>query len=170
MKNGFSLIELMIVLSIISILSTFSLYNVHTLMDQRHLDNASRSLNSALMHAQANSRSSGFKTILCPSYNGTHCDSESDWSSGWITYNDLNENHTLETGEPIIAVKNNTDEKIAFNFKAPGKPQKIIFYRNGRLWPNSSFSICHRKQPLGKRIIMTQSGRIRTIDINNTDC
>ena len=170
MKKGFSLIELMIVLSIISVLSTISIYAVKKLIDKRQLSDAIGSLSSSLINAQSNSRSSGFATIICPSQNSKQCDTRSNWSYGWITYNDLDESHTLDNAEPIIAVKNNKIDDIAFTFNAPGNPQKIIFYRNGRLWPNGSFIICHTRIHEGLKIIMTQSGRVRTAAIDMTDC
>ena len=170
MKKGFSLIELLIVFSIISILSTFSVHGVRQLIDQKQQRNAVTALTSALMSAQAYSRSSGFKTILCPSVTGVRCDSHSDWSNGWINYIDSDESHTLNNAERVIAVKNNVLEEISYNLAAPGNPQKIIFYRNGRLWPNSSFTVCHRKLNDGSKIIMTQSGRIRTEKIEKSNC
>lgn len=170
MKNGFSLIELLIVLSIFSILSTFSTYGVRQLIDQRQQRNAAAALTSALMNAQAYSRSSGFKTIICPSANGFQCDKHSNWSNGWITYIDRNDSHTLDKAERLIALKNNVLKAINYKMNAPGNPQKVIFYRNGRLWPNSSFTVCHQKLEQGKKIIMIQSGRIRTEAIEKSDC
>ncbi len=170
MKKGFSLIELMIVLSIISILSTLSIYGVKQLIEERQLSNAIASLASSLRIAQSNSRSSGFRTIVCPSENSLFCDPASNWSNGWITYSDIDESHTLNDHEPIIAVKRNSVDDIKLRFSAPGDPQKIIFYRNGRMWPNGSFVICHTKRQEGVRIIMTQSGRIRRTGIVKTEC
>ena len=170
MKKGFSLIELMIVLSIISLLSTISIYGVQQLIDQRQLDNAIGGLSSSLINAQSNSRSTGFTTIVCPSQDSARCDNASSWSKGWITYNDINQSHTLDNTEPVIAVYINKVDNITINLAAPGDPQKIIFYRNTRLWPNGSFTVCHTQSHDGLKIIMAQSGRVRTASVGVTDC
>ena len=170
MKKGFSLIELLVVLSIISILSSFSIYAVKQLIEKAQLRNAIGSLSSSLISAQSNSRASGLVTIICPSINSTRCDTASNWSHGWITYSDIDGSYSLDKAEPIIAVKDNYPGYIAYTFNAPGNPQKIIFYRSGRLWPNGSFIICHSKSREGSKIIMTQSGRVRTAAISTADC
>ena len=170
MKKGFTLIELMIVLSIISILSSISIYGIQQLIDQRQLSNAVDVLHSSLRTAQLNSRSSGFTTVICPSQNSVRCDSSSNWSKGWITYIDADESYTLNDEESIIAVNNKKIEDVAFTFTAPGEPQKIILYSSGRLWPNGHFTICQIESHKGLKIIMAQSGRIRSAQIDKTDC
>ena len=162
MKKGFSLIELMIVVSIISALSTFSIYGIKRLYHQRQFDTTIRTLSSSLNFAQSISRASGFITILCPSVDSSRCDPESNWSNGWITYKDTNANYSLDDDETVINVIKHTEEEIRIRLNAPGTPQKIIFYRNGRLWPNGRFTVCHNQINNALAIVITQSGRVRT--------
>lgn len=170
MKTGFSLIELMIVLSIISLLSIYSVYGIQHHIDQRQLTGAVGLLSSSLTSAQSNSRASGFTTIICPSENFTGCDRKSIWSNGWISYNDLDKSHTLDPEEPVIAVSNTISGDVTIRFTAPGTPQKVIFSSSGRLWPNGHFKICHMQTREGVKIILTQSGRIRSSEMIKADC
>lgn len=170
MKKGFTLIEIMMVLSIISVLGTVSLYGVRQLIEQNYLHNTISLLSSSLTAAQSNSRSSGFTTVICSSADSARCDKTSNWSNGWIIYTDVNDSHTLDNSEAVIYVVNGINDDVSIALKALGDPQKIIFYRDGRLWPNGSFSVCHAKFHRGQRIIMFQSGRIRTAEISDFDC
>ena len=170
MMKGFSLIELMLVILIISLLSTFSIQRLFSIFNQRELDNATLALKSTLRFAQHHAQASGFRTIVCPSLKLEHCNNNMQWSTGWIVFQDSNENNSLEAHETVVLVKQIDSKKISLSVRAAGKGEKIIFYRNGRLWPNGHFALCHQHINEGIKLIFIQSGRFRNENITQQDC
>jgi len=161
MKKGFSLIELLLVISLISILSVFSVYGTQHLLHSRSHSNAFNQLKHTLYNAQSNSQNTGFTTVVCPSNDSKSCNPESDWSTGWIAYNDANNDKILDIDEKLVIVHKYSSEHISINFNALGNGEKIVFYPTGRLWPNGNFIICHRDIANKQKITTTISGRLR---------
>ncbi len=170
MKKGFGLIEFMLVISLISVLSVFSISGAQKLLHKRNQDNAFNQLKTTLYTTQSNSQNTGFTTVACPSIDSQNCHPDSDWSQGWLVYNDLDDDKDLDGDEKIILVRQITTDQITINFNALGNGEKIVFYPNGRLWPNGNFVICHQKMSDKYKIITTLSGRIRTERSESFDC
>lgn len=161
MKKGFTLIELLLVISIISILSAFSISGTQRLLHGRSHNNVHHQLKSTLYIAQSNSQNAGFTTVACPSSDSLSCNLNSDWSDGWLVYNDLNDDKDLDNNESIILVRKIANNLISINFNALGNGEKIVFYPSGRLWPNGNFVICHNNLFNKFKITTTLSGRIQ---------
>ena len=161
MKKGFTLIELLLVISIISILSAFSISGAQRLLHGRAHDNAHHQLKSTLYNAQANSQNTGFTTVTCPTSDSLTCNQNSDWSQGWLAYNDSDDDRILDDDESIILVRRISNNLLSINFNALGNGKKIVFYPNGRLWPNGNFVICHQHVDNKHKITTTLTGRIQ---------
>jgi len=170
MEKGFTLIELMLVITLISIFSVFSIAGIQHLMKARGYDNMLATLENTLATAAGNSRSTGFTTLACPSDDLASCVNRADWSAGWITYNDKNQNHNLDDGEPVIGAHDAIDEDIKIQLNAAGNGAKVIFYPTGRLWPNGNFSVCSQKLDRSHTITLAMTGRIRVTEDEVVDC
>ena len=161
MKKGFTLIELLLVISIISVLSAFSIYGTQRLFHGRTHDSAYFQLKSTLYNAQSNSQNTGFTTIVCPSFDSLNCTPNSNWSDGWLVYNDTDNDKNLDSNEIIILSRKLTNNLLHIKFNALGNGEKVVFYPNGRLWPNGNFVICHDEISGKFKITTTLSGRVQ---------
>ncbi len=170
MKQGFSLIELLIVFTIVSIISVFSIQGAQQLIVNRAHQNSLNLLKTSLYNAQLNSQNTGFTSIICPSLDSQNCNTSSDWSTGWITYQDVDNDKSLDIDESVIWVRSLDHSGISVKFNALGNGEKIVFYPTGRLWPNGNFVICHQGITNKFKIKTLLSGRIRVEESDEFEC
>ena len=88
MKNGFTLIELMVVIAVLAIVLGVAIPS----FTQQIRNNSSVSLSSEFQAALGFARSEAVKRSsrisVCPSSNGSSCLSAADWKKGWIVFVD----------------------------------------------------------------------------------
>jgi len=138
--KGFSLIELLSVIAIISILTGWGLpglvESVNTSKDQR----TNNEMIGLIHLARSSAIDSGIPTILCPSNNLSEC--ENNWNLPLIVFNDQNNNKILDAGEALIRSHGNfANYKISFS--AFGGNKALRFYPSGMTFnQNGTFLIC----------------------------
>ncbi len=179
--SGFTLIELMITLFIVSILLTVGVPSLRTFMQGNQLIAATNELVSALHVARSEAIKLNTRVSICESSNGTSCSATGDWSNGWIVFVDA-DGGLDNTGAPCTSL--NTDcllrvhEKIdddnltikgkdansatvsAFTFTSRGIPKTL----NGAL-RSGVFSLCSLDDNGGvinaRAVVLGLSGRVR---------
>lgn len=81
--SGFTLVEMMVVLSIVAILMAFAVPSMVEMTQRSDLKRASGALFEALNTARTEAIKRGSDVSLCASSDGRHCDG--DWQS-WIVF------------------------------------------------------------------------------------
>lgn len=94
--RGFTLFELMIVLSIAAILSALAVPAMHSFLQTQEQISAVTNLVTELNYARneaikedvpvTGANCTGTGVCLCASANGTTCDPAGNWNNGWIVY------------------------------------------------------------------------------------
>lgn len=84
--KGFTLIEVMVTVSVMSTLLAVGLPAFAALIETQRTSAALASLVSQMSHARLAAVKHRRPTILCPSTSGTHCDAGTDWSGGWMMF------------------------------------------------------------------------------------
>ncbi len=105
-NSGFTLIELMITVSIVAILLTVGVPSLKTFMQGNQLIASTNELVSAIHVARSEAIKLNSKVSICSSNNGTSCSGSSSWKEGWIVFVDADDNLT-GTGAACTAI--NTD-------------------------------------------------------------
>ncbi|TXI20272.1 MAG: prepilin-type N-terminal cleavage/methylation domain-containing protein [Nitrosomonas sp.] len=160
-QNGFTLIELIVTLSVVSILLSVAAPSYRTFVQDSLLSAQNNSFYSALALAKSEAiRRSSFATV-CPSTNGTGCTGGKIWSNGWLVFADDNGNGIVEAGEQILQVNaalsgGNTMKSAArtrVTFSASG-------FSSGYA---DTFSLCDsRGASHSKAIVLNNQGRFRS--------
>jgi type IV fimbrial biogenesis protein FimT len=136
MRNGFSLIELMVVLAVISILMSIGVPSFRTLMADNQITNSSNELLYALQIARTEAVKRNSMVSLCPSSDQSTCTGNGSWHVGWIIFIDTNNNGARENAEEIIRVQNALDTTVTL-----AGPNAIQYATGGYLSPAAMTTI-----------------------------
>jgi type II secretion system protein H len=146
-KNGFSLLELMIVIAIMGIVSAIAAPNFLNYMAERRLSGAARMVMSDLMSARqkAVSQNHEFKIF----FNGDH-----------VTYtvlDDANNNGTADTGEATEA-RNIHNDYYDVTFSASANP---IFSPRGTASQGATVTLTSARTGASKCVMAAFTGRVK---------
>lgn len=100
--NGFTLVELIITLSIIAILSAIAIPSFSHSARKQQSELAISQLQHSLSLARQTAISQRASVVVCPSFNGTQCSGDGgSWTAGGIVFVDLNGNKLYEPNEEM---------------------------------------------------------------------
>ena len=163
MRQGFSIIEILLVLALTAILLIGTLHVGHTWYQQlllsQHLSTWIQTLRLARTYALV----TGQTTTICPSTTDLQCASDNHYETGWLVFaeNSAGIDGQLDADDRLISVNSGWPQRLTLrtNFT-----QAIHFNPEGRLPGNGRFIVCRdhqRAHAVG--IFVTRSGRLRTV-------
>ncbi len=165
--KAFTLIELMVSVSITAILAAISIPNFNDFIVQIRVDNEISQLHRILLITRNSAINNGHKTILCPLDANFQCTTQ--WQNEISVFVDTNNNNKFDANEKVISIKAaiKTEDKLVY-----GKGRnKITFKPTGRLsgLANGTFRYCpktHKNRSRG--IVIARSGRFyQSSDLDN---
>lgn len=99
---GFTLTELLVVLSIVAVFATVGIPFMAAIMDSIKLSSASNVFLSNLHLARSEAIKRNGRVVLCKSADGASCAGSGGWEQGWLVFHDANNNGALDSGEAVI--------------------------------------------------------------------
>lgn len=119
-ERGFTLIELMVTLSVLAILVSVGIPSMQNFLSTNRRAAAVNDFVSAAQRARSTAATAGANVILCHSTDGASCSGTGnpDWSDGWIVFVDDNQdgiaqasdnNGSLDAGETLLATNTGRD-------------------------------------------------------------
>ena len=154
---GFSLIELMICLSIFVILGLYSASAYNQNIDQIRIDRAPKRLLHPLALARLEAIRLGLSVTLCPGTSTEGCVKDKPWSVGWIAFADPNQNYILDPDERLILASVGSSG-LTIGWRTP---DRLLFKPDGSAWPNGHFRICGLGSSNRRAVIVHLTGRAR---------
>jgi type IV fimbrial biogenesis protein FimT len=100
--SGFTLIEALVVVAILSVLAAFVVPGVNGAVSAGHAAEERTGLTEALVLALNQSVISGNNVVLCASRDGSSCSGELDWTAGWIAFLDRDEDRERGANDPLL--------------------------------------------------------------------
>lgn len=100
--QGFSLIELLVAISIAALLVTIAAPSLAQLVTSLQLSAASNTFVSGLHLARSEAIKRNGRVVLCKTSDGIVCADTGGWEQGWIIFHDANNNSLRENAEQII--------------------------------------------------------------------
>ncbi len=163
-QNGFTLVELLMTLSIAVILMATVTPGLISLLRDNQMTALHNDLMSDLAITRSTAVTRGNNATLCPSNtSGNQCLKKAQiWSYGWLVFDDLDNDGTIDTNETILATKN----KLSSRLKMIGNTDRITFDPEGSAYGFSAqFAFCDSRGEEGKRgMIVSNSGRSRVAE------
>lgn len=100
---GFTLIELMVTLSVLAILLTIGIPSLQMFIQNSRLQSQSAALVGDFNYARAEAVRLGSPVAVCASADGASCSGALAWETGWIVFNDRNGNGAVDAAElPVL--------------------------------------------------------------------
>ena len=166
-NKGFTLIELMVSVSVISILAAIAIPNFNDFIVRMRVDNEISQLHRMLLITRNSAINSGKKAIICPLDNSHQCTPQ--WHKELSVFIDDNDNKQFDGDEKVIKIRASitTEDKLIY-----GKGRnKITFKPTGQLsgLANGTFRYCPKNYKNHSRgIVVARSGRVyQSSDIDN---
>ena len=91
-QSGFTLIELMVTVTIRAILVSIAVPAMTSFMNSNRLTNHTSALRQAIQYARSEAVSKNQNVSICASSDGTTCTGA--WNQRWIVFTDANDDHT----------------------------------------------------------------------------
>jgi type IV fimbrial biogenesis protein FimT len=164
--KGFSLIELMITLLILSILIAMALPQLSDVSNEISFNSLQQNLISSLLYSRSEAIKNGSNTLVCPSLNNATCSvTPQDWSQGWIivTDEDLDGAYDPAIDTLLRAQSIESTARITWSNSSP-----VIFEGDGTVNSTSSgsFKLCDSRavSTVARGIAINLSGRVRSSD------
>ncbi len=167
--QGFSLLEVMVSVSIVSILSMLILPNLNDFVVRMRVDDEISMLQRMLLITRNTAINHSSNAVLCPLNNGGQC--TTDWHKELSVFVDTNNNRQFDPleNESILTTKPaiKTDDILIYGI---GR-QSVIYQATGHLsgLSNGTFKYCpFDHQDKSRGVVVARSGRIySTSDVDN---
>lgn len=116
-NRGFTLVELLIALSVMTILVSVAIPAYSNMLANHRLTSQSNTFLGALHFARSEAIKRNGRVVVCKS-SGEDCDASGGWQQGWIVFDDANNNASLDAGESLLR----RGPALADGFSMTGNP------------------------------------------------
>ena len=162
------MLELMITVSIASILLAVAVPGYQTLMRESRLTTQANELVTSLHYARSEAIKRGVRVSICKNSGSSSCANGGKWQDGWLIFSDIDTVGSVDNEDEVLRVfpsLNGSTLGSGSNFG-----NWISYLPNGRSrgnggLPNGTFSLCN--QASGRNIIVNNSGRPRVAKVSS---
>ena len=106
-STGYTLLELMITLTVAGILMGVAVPSFTSVIDSNRLTTYANDLVTALNYARSEAIKRNLRISLCKSTTGLSCTTSSNWAQGWIIFTDRNNSATYDSSKTLLRVQTN---------------------------------------------------------------
>ena len=160
--SGFTLLELMITLTIIGLVTAFAIPSMSAYIKNDRLSSQINSLVGHLAYARSEAVLRSQQVGLCASDDTTSCGA-TNWAKGWILYVDLDASSTFNTDDITLRVQQTLSGK---NTLTSTVGNNFVYDNRGFSTAGSAvtFSLCDdRGVDHVKSISISNTGRVRQV-------
>jgi type IV fimbrial biogenesis protein FimT len=100
--QGATLVELLVSITIVSILLSLAVPAFDAAMTSSKLTAATNSMFASLYLARGEAIKRNARVVICKSADGANCTATGNWDQGWIVFHDSDNNAQLDTGETLV--------------------------------------------------------------------
>lgn len=176
---GYTLIELMSMLAVVTILVSVGLPMLNVFFDSNRMVSNTNDLVAGLNIARSEAIKQQSRVTLCQSSDNASCTGSGQWEDGWIVFQDPNGNATVDGGERILRLNAAVDGPVTIrsndvsnliassvSFSSRGLPKAL----NGGA-QSGTFRICDKRglkvnadgvSTVARGVVLSPSGKVRS--------
>ena len=169
LSRGFTLIELMVTLAVVSILLTIAVPSYRELIQSNRMSTQANLLLSDLNAARSEAVKRRIPVTLCKSSTQSACATSGGYEQGWIIFTDHNRDGGVDAGEMILRTQGTSGSDLTIRGKSPIQ-NRISFFDSGNVSTSGSIIFCDSRikvfntdRAKARAIIISQPGRFRTV-------
>ena len=129
--RGFSLIELLVTITIASILAGLAAPSFSKMMNANRIQTGASALQGDMMYARTEALKRGTWVSICPSSDQQTCTTTNVWENGWIVFSDVDGSGTLQSVDTILKVRQKLPGGNTIAAAPPPTQNAVIFNREG---------------------------------------
>ncbi len=167
--SGFSLIEIVICVAIISIIYFYTIPYFHQYMAQEEIKNVQKLLSYSNLTAKSHASTYRANVVICSTDNGEQCQ-KTQWHTGLLIFQDTNQNKQVDSNEKIILYEKTKLKYGTLDWRGTLSSPHLTFMAKHDGLPigsNGSFFYCSFHNLSNKRIVLSKMGHIRIEDSKN---
>lgn len=161
--RGFTLIELMITLTIMAAMLTIAVPGLQQFLISGNLISLSNDIMASLNFARSEAVKRGLSVSLCPSANRTTC--TGSWSQGWIVFVDNNSDGELNGSDALLRVHEAASASYSVTSTlvdgASATVAFVTYARNGIANDTGKFALCYNSDESQAKVISVPLTRPR---------
>lgn len=166
--QGFSLIELMITLVVAAIVLTLAVPSLSDVVTRNRVTAEINALIATLNEGRSEAIKRGRPVSLCKSGNGTSCGG--NWQDGWLLFEDVDSDGTLDAGETPIKISNGfTSGSDTLTYTATNS--YVQFKSDGFVLQTGTFKLCESggAAKYARAAYISPTGRVRLSSDSNSN-
>lgn len=170
--RGFTLLEVMLVLSLVLLLAALAVPAYQPLLARWALTTEAQTLVEDLRHARSQALARGRTVSVCPSAEGRSCGDHSDWGRGWIIFIDVNADRTLQADELVLRQHQVSGAVGAITSNSKSSKAGLSYQANGQARAaGQGLSLSAPAAPGSSRLIcISMQGRASLRSQGQTQC
>lgn len=159
-QKGFTLLELLVTLAIMSIMLAITIVGFRSQMDTSQSTETSASLKMDLVFARGEAIKRGGWVGLCGTQNGSSC--TDSHQQGWIVFHDVDNDSQYTGADTVIIWKQQEHTAVSVDITEVGPANAGPLMFNYRGYPNKSLQFDTSRGDASQSFVITRSGRIES--------
>jgi type IV fimbrial biogenesis protein FimT len=168
-RNGFTLIDLMITLSVLSILLSVGIPSLSAQLQQMRVKSAVFALQEAINLTRTQAVSANKRATIR---------AQSEWESGWEVFIDKDNDGVRDSDEDIVLLREKlkgiriTANRPVKNYVSyiPTGESRNASGTNGGGFQAGTFTVCPTAKGKGVALVLARGGRVRVAEIDEEKC
>lgn len=168
-QPGFSLLDLMITLSVMAVLMTIAVPSLGNLIREHRVTSHSNLLVAHLNYARHEAVFRRTHVTACPSLDQQTCTGDNRWDQGWIVFVDVERRGQPGSPDDILRVVQPVDDLL---LHSAGRIRVRFQPHGGAYGTNLTIRVCAPSGSVNPRaVIVSNPGRIRSTDeVDPAEC
>lgn len=166
-QRGFSLTEVITTLTIVGVMTAMAAPSLSRLRQNESLRADVHEMLAHINRARWHAVNRQVAVTTCATADGANCADSHDWTSGWMSFEDIDEDYVRDEDETLLQYARPASTKTLTIAAFGPASEYLRFLPNGRTIENSTLTFCDRRGAAEARAIRVSRGGRARISVGN---